>query len=625
MTKALTYVLTTLALLLVPATAACADVPLEKCDVGDGALCGHVDVPLDRAQPGGTKIAIAFAVFRHSDASKPAAGALFITEGGPGYSVLNNNADFYRQLLTPLLEKGHDLVLIDQRGVGRSQAIDCRPLQDEPPAGIVDAVEKCGKQLGATSDLYGSADSAKDIEAVRAALGVDKIDFYGGSYAGTDIEAYAARFPSHLRSVVLDSAVNLSAEDLWFSIEATQIVSTVELVCSRSPRCHSGNPNPKRSLERLIRRLRAKPVKGVGRDADGKRHKLTVTEATLAKVLQSDQAGWVVQGEIGAAEKALRHGDKRPLLRLAAETDGPPISGDPADQTLFSVGLNVARFCTDATFAWDKQASPEQRKTQFGEAVSNIDKNLFAPFSVAAWIVPPPQGLQPDPCITWPAPTHSPEPITPAGTVVPDVPALIISGDLDMNVPPAESHALKSMFPKAEVVDLAESGHHTLFRERNPCATELIIRFVDELSAGDTSCAPKYDNAFPGIPAFPLRAHGRKQAARIAALTVTDALRRSFTQDQPDGVGLRGGTYKGKFGDKGEAIRLDHARFAKNLAVTGKVAYKGYMVVDARVKLSGAASGHVRVRGTWAAPGATRFKITGKVNGHKVALSAAAK
>src|SRR3954463_463478 len=100
-------------------TYAAADVPLAKCDVGEGAVCGHVDVPLDRSQPSGTKIAIAFAVFRRTDSSKPASGTIFVTEGGPGSSVTNNNADFYRQRFTPLLDAGRDLVTIDQRGVGR--------------------------------------------------------------------------------------------------------------------------------------------------------------------------------------------------------------------------------------------------------------------------------------------------------------------------------------------------------------------------------------------------------------------------------------------------------------------------------------------------------------------------
>src|SRR3954469_15223448 len=94
--------------LLLPSYAA-ADVPLEKCDVGDGAVCGHVDVPLDRSQPSGTKIPVAFAVFRHTDSSKPSTGAIFVTEGGPGYSALNNNAGFYAQRFQTLLDAGRDL------------------------------------------------------------------------------------------------------------------------------------------------------------------------------------------------------------------------------------------------------------------------------------------------------------------------------------------------------------------------------------------------------------------------------------------------------------------------------------------------------------------------------------
>src|SRR4051794_4117862 len=159
---AATFMVAALALLL-PKYAA-ADVPLEKCDAGEGATCGHVDVPLDRSQPSGAKIAITFAVFRHTEASKPATGTIFVTEGGPGNSVTNNNADFYRQRFGPLLDAGRDLVAIDQRGVGRSEALDCEPLQQDPIA-IVAAVGKCGEQLGASSDLYGTSDVAMDIEA----------------------------------------------------------------------------------------------------------------------------------------------------------------------------------------------------------------------------------------------------------------------------------------------------------------------------------------------------------------------------------------------------------------------------------------------------------------------------
>jgi hypothetical protein len=209
----------------------------------------------------------------------------------------------------------------------------------------------------------------------------------------------------------------------------------------------------------------------------------------------------------------------------------------------------------------------------------------------------------------------------PAGTVVPDVPAFIISGDLDLAIPPAESHALTGMFPKSHVVDLKGSGHHVLFNGRGECAAELIVSFIDTLDPGDTGCAGDVPHQFPGVGTFTRRAHNRKQAARVTAAAITDAIRRGFQQDTPDGVGLRGGTYKGKYGDQGETMRLKGARFAKNVAVTGKVAYKHYTTIDARVHVTGAFKGRLRVRGVWAEASATTLKVTGKLNGRKVALS----
>src|SRR4051812_36754911 len=170
-----------------PATAA----PAAKCDFSAEGLCGSVSVPLDRSHPSGAKIEIKYVLFEHSDTSKPSLGTIFVTEGGPGDSAINDGGqDGYPNFVFKALRDTRDIVLIDQRGVGQSGAILCQPLQSES-SDLVEAVRKCGQQLGTTSDLYGSADVAKDIDAVRADLGLQKFDFYGGSYAGMDVEAYA--------------------------------------------------------------------------------------------------------------------------------------------------------------------------------------------------------------------------------------------------------------------------------------------------------------------------------------------------------------------------------------------------------------------------------------------------
>lgn len=599
------------ALALTPAAAGAA----AQCQAEKGGVCGHVTVPLDRSQQGGATIDIQYVVFKHKDASKPTAGTIFVTEGGPGYSALNNMQAAYLALFDPV-RSDHDLVLIDQRGVGRSGAIDCEPLQQDPEA-LYAAAASCGQHLGATSDLYGSADVARDIEAVRVAVGVDQFDFYGGSNAGMDVQAYAARFPAHLRSVILDSPVVLSVEGPWFAAEAAQSVEVVRRVCSRSASCSSANPHAVNDLVALIHRLRSKPVKGTGRDPRGGKHKLTVTEGRLARMLQSST--YVVQAEIAAAEKALRHGDKAPLLRLAAENDQPLFNGDPSDPTLFSVGDNVSRFCTDQAFQWDKQASVEDRRTQFASARAALPANAFAPFSVAAWVQPAPLGPFPDPCIEWPAPTHQSAPPVPAGTVNQSVPALVLIGDLDLNVPPAESAQANKQFPQSTIVTLDASGHHTAFNSRFECAAKLINRFVSKLDAGDTGCAKKPPVEFPAVGRFPLRAgRSRAQVARVTAATILDVIQRSFIGGNPDGVGLRGGSFKAKFGPNGATYKLGRVRFARDLAVSGKIAYSGYAKIDATVKVRG---GTVRVRGIWYSAGATRLQVTGKLRGRRVSLS----
>ena len=79
------------------------------------------------------------------------------------------------------LRERRDVVLIDYRGTGLSDAIDCESLQNGSLDDLYANVAECGGQLGSRSDLYGSDDVAADIEAVRAALGLRRFDYFGFS------------------------------------------------------------------------------------------------------------------------------------------------------------------------------------------------------------------------------------------------------------------------------------------------------------------------------------------------------------------------------------------------------------------------------------------------------------
>ena len=183
---------------------AAASTPSRPCSDARSALCGTVAVPVDRADPALGTVPIFFRVVRHSG-SGPALEPIVTTEGGPGYAVNENNWQQYRDFVFGPLRARHDLVFIDQRGAGRSRAIDCPSLQDGVTGDVFAAYSACASVLGPAANDYGSGDVALDIDAVRAALGIERFDFYGGSYAAVDIQAYAARFGEHLAAVVLDS------------------------------------------------------------------------------------------------------------------------------------------------------------------------------------------------------------------------------------------------------------------------------------------------------------------------------------------------------------------------------------------------------------------------------------
>jgi pimeloyl-ACP methyl ester carboxylesterase len=175
---------------------------LHECDDPPDTLCGSIDVPLDRARAAAGTIPIFFSVIPHGDPG-PAAGTILAGSGGPGIST-TGDVGLHAFIFGPLLDK-RDLLMIDLRGTGRSGAIDCEDAQH----GIGeerDAVRACGAQLGAAASRYGSADRAEDVEAVRAALGIGRLDYYGLSAGGITTQAYAARHGTRLRSVILDSS-----------------------------------------------------------------------------------------------------------------------------------------------------------------------------------------------------------------------------------------------------------------------------------------------------------------------------------------------------------------------------------------------------------------------------------
>ncbi len=183
-------------------------VSLQKCPNAP-AYCGSLPRALDATGGVSGTIDIGFEVFPHSDRSLPPLEPIVAQEGGPGYPSTGSATSYYA-LFLPLLDR-RDLVLVDERGTGIAQPIECQLLQMEPNPQFP-GITACGALLGNTSDLYGTGQGADDMAAVLDALGVSVINLYGDSYGTFFSQAFAERHPEHLRSLILDSAYPVIGE-----------------------------------------------------------------------------------------------------------------------------------------------------------------------------------------------------------------------------------------------------------------------------------------------------------------------------------------------------------------------------------------------------------------------------
>jgi pimeloyl-ACP methyl ester carboxylesterase len=200
-----------------------------------GARCGSIRVPLLQGNSALGTTKISFALVPRRDTSRPAL-ATVVVSGGP--AVVFGSP--YVQAFGPLRER-RDVLLVDQRGSGRSDSIACGALEGVSLARsarkqVIAGIGACGRELGPRAGAYGTAAAADDIEAVRAALGLDRLDLWAGSYGTYLMTVYAARHPAHVRSLVLNGAYPIHF-DSWALDRLSAAKRAIGLVCARTGAC----------------------------------------------------------------------------------------------------------------------------------------------------------------------------------------------------------------------------------------------------------------------------------------------------------------------------------------------------------------------------------------------------
>lgn len=567
---------------------------LSQCDTIFNGYCGSIRRALDPTGAVKGNIKIAFVYYPRFDQSLPTLGTLLPQEGGPGYST-RGTASAYLNIYGPLRER-RDVLIVDKRGTGLSDAVNCPEIQTGNPVDP-ESLKDCGEQLGRRAPLYGTKLAVDDIVAVMDALGIADVDYYGDSYGTYVGQVFAAYHPHRMRSIILDSAYPVRAPDAWFPTDWITGRQGLDLVCERSPSCRSLGGTATGRLERLLQEIRQHPISGKAPDANGTVTDVTLDVPTLFLLITNLGLSPVTYRDLDSATRAwFDSRDAVPLLRLAAEYYTPS-SFSPVD---FSYGLYQAVVCGEYPLLYDLSTPPSVRRRQYSESIEDAREDrpdLFAPFTIDEALSSNADATPLDTCLDWPVPppAYPQGPPFPVHPVFPSVPTLVLSGDLDSITSPEDAAQAAAQFPNVVHLVIPNLTHVTAYYysdvgylpdggDTTLCVEPIIRRFISELSTGDTSCIhdvrplrppPRFATTVEQLmPVDAIRGNQANrrdlQIATGALETVGDAFAR-FLITFGSGSGLRGGQFSYVQEAQGYEFTLDRVRWTEDLEVSGTI------------------------------------------------------
>jgi len=580
----------------------------------NGLECATVNVPLDRS--GSTPGTVSLHVEELPAPGTPR-GALFLVAGGPGQAssasfALGANAIDLRSEFP-----GYTLIAFDPRGTGRSGVLRCPELQADPFAEVTREqalVAKCATEIGPSRAFYSTRDHVDDIDAVRQALGVDRIALWGTSY-GTQLSvAYALTYPSHVERLILDSVADASGRDPFSLDDLQQMPKGLASLCSGGL-CKEATSNFVGEVVKLANRLAAHPVKGkVAKPGGGTRTvRATGFDFLSGAVLDSDlNAG--LAAELPAAVHAALQGRPRAMLRLV-ELDRETAITPAAD---LSMGLFAATVCDDGPFPWNPETPLAQRPSLLAAARSSLRPGSTGPFGIWATAI----GTA-DFCLTWPP--QASRPGIGSGPL-PNVPVLVFAGERDLRTPASNAAAIAARFPQGHLVTVPGVGHSVLGADLTNCAMNALEvwlsggvppsrcqrspMLVNPIGAFPASFATLKPGPTGGVPGRTLAAVAKtvREAAASWAFSVT-----GFTQ-----VHAIAGLYGGVIRASGTTFVLEGYSTVPGVRISGGLHLyrpESGSAVPARFV------GSVRVDGTKAAHGRLAVgasTLSGRLGGRRV-------
>jgi pimeloyl-ACP methyl ester carboxylesterase len=448
-------------------------IALEPCRIADAdglssteARCGKFSVPEDPDDPKGARIELAVAVVP-AVATKAKPDPLFLIAGGPGQGSIEG----YAPILGAFggIHRERDLVLVDQRGTGGSNRLDCDMPDDALEGGEIAPAElralagQCLAALHTRPQFYTTSIAVRDLDAVRAALGYAQINVLGGSYGTRVAQHYARRYPGQTRTVILDGVVPPGLALVpGIAIESQRALDRVFARCAADKDCNSHFPKLAAQFAKLDATLRKGPIPvSLADPVTGVSRRIEVTRAhlvTMARMLT--YSPWTASLLPLVVHEAATNGNYAPLAAQAEM-----VSDDL--ERVIAMGMHNSVVCAEDEPLFDGAVD---RKTLEATAIGPLMQDGMKAI-----------------CEVWP---RGPVDADFAKPLDSKVPALLLSGEFDPATPPSYGAIAAKGFANGLHLVVPGQGHG---QTSLPCVQRILRQFIDAGTAGnlDTSCVAR--------------------------------------------------------------------------------------------------------------------------------------
>ncbi len=440
------------------------DLVFKPCSLGGDrgmggveAQCATLSAPENHDAPNGRRINLAVAMIpaKNQTQSDP----VVIIAGGPGQSILES----YPQL-DPALDDVHrsrNILLMDARGTGGSHLLQCEELislddnveTSDNLTQLRTLTERCRDRLSKDADLrfYTTGDHIRDLDLLRQRIGVDKLNLAGISYGTRVAQQYAAHYPTHTRTVTLDS---IAPNTLVLGQEHAQNLDAalkhLFAHCVADKACKQQLGDPAKLLTEVRAKLEAGGLPAVRyRDQNsGEWHEAVPTFGHLGALLRM----YAYRPESASLLPLILHdasqGRYESLLSQARS-----LSGDLGDA--MAVGMSLSVSCSEDP---EIHVRPEDENTIFG--------NEFSKYMI-------------EQCKVWPKGKRAADFRKPLSG---DVPVLAISGEFDPVTPSRYGEEVVKTLPNGRLLILPGQGHSVL---TTGCMPKLFAQFIETANAKD--------------------------------------------------------------------------------------------------------------------------------------------